>query len=205
MTELSDTAFIAERLFGWNPINCPKGFNSALKWYESAEEMYRVGVDAEGKAQSKPNNWPNFSHEINKHYWVRRMEDALAEKGLGKVYAKTLVARFDFIDDTFDAVVVPCLRATAAQRVAACVKVLREVDAKAAADAAKEEESQRKTKFYREAMRAKVAELKTKMRCNCDLDNWEPEPITGHSHVCRIHKAAIEAVKYPTVLREVQG
>jgi len=28
------------------------------------------------------------------------------------------------------------------------------------------------------------------MRCNCDLDNWEPERSTGHSHVCRIHKAA---------------
>jgi hypothetical protein len=21
------------------------------------------------------------------------------------------------------------------------------------------------------------------MRCNCDLDNWEPERRTGHSHV----------------------
>ena len=29
------------------------------------------------------------------------------------------------------------------------------------------------------------------LRCNCDLDNWEPEPSTGHSWVCRIHKAAI--------------
>lgn len=29
------------------------------------------------------------------------------------------------------------------------------------------------------------------MRCNCDLDNWEPERSTGHSWVCRIHKAAI--------------
>lgn len=27
-------------------------------------------------------------------------------------------------------------------------------------------------------------------RCNCDLDNWEPEASTGHSHVCRIHKLA---------------
>lgn len=27
------------------------------------------------------------------------------------------------------------------------------------------------------------------MRCNCDLDNWEPERDTGHSWVCRIHKA----------------
>lgn len=30
------------------------------------------------------------------------------------------------------------------------------------------------------------------MQCNCDLDNWEPEPTTGHSCVCRIHKAAIQ-------------
>lgn len=27
--------------------------------------------------------------------------------------------------------------------------------------------------------------------CNCDLDNWEPERTTGHSHVCRIHKRAM--------------
>ena len=30
-----------------------------------------------------------------------------------------------------------------------------------------------------------------KLQCNCDLDNWEPEKETGHSHVCRIHKAAM--------------
>ena len=29
------------------------------------------------------------------------------------------------------------------------------------------------------------------MRCNCDLDNWEPEKVTGHSWVCRIHTAAM--------------
>jgi len=28
------------------------------------------------------------------------------------------------------------------------------------------------------------------MRCNCDLDNWQPETDTGHSWVCRIHKVA---------------
>ncbi len=37
-----------------------------------------------------------------------------------------------------------------------------------------------------------VTELEKTMRCNCDLDRWEPERSTGHSHVCRIHKAAIE-------------
>jgi hypothetical protein len=30
------------------------------------------------------------------------------------------------------------------------------------------------------------------MRCNCDLDNWVPEESTGHSWVCRIHKAVME-------------
>ncbi len=36
-----------------------------------------------------------------------------------------------------------------------------------------------------------VADLKAEgMACNCDLDNWQPEASTGHSHVCRIHHAA---------------
>jgi len=30
------------------------------------------------------------------------------------------------------------------------------------------------------------------MRCNCDLDNWVPEVDTGHTWVCRIHKAVKE-------------
>lgn len=35
------------------------------------------------------------------------------------------------------------------------------------------------------------------MQCNCDLDNWQPEPFTGHSHVCRIHKAATRIANAP--------
>lgn len=36
-----------------------------------------------------------------------------------------------------------------------------------------------------------VKKLKSQgMQCNCDLDNWSPERDTGHSWVCRIHKAA---------------
>jgi len=35
-----------------------------------------------------------------------------------------------------------------------------------------------------------VADIEKTMPCNCDLDNWEPERDTGHSWVCRIHKAA---------------
>ncbi|MCK5563719.1 MAG: hypothetical protein KAJ07_00595 [Planctomycetes bacterium] len=37
-----------------------------------------------------------------------------------------------------------------------------------------------------------VEELSKELGCNCDLDTWEPEPDTGHSHVCRIHKQAKE-------------
>ncbi len=33
------------------------------------------------------------------------------------------------------------------------------------------------------------------MRCNCDLDTWEPERSTGHSWVCRIHKEAVAMAK----------
>lgn len=32
------------------------------------------------------------------------------------------------------------------------------------------------------------------MRCNCDLDNWQPEQSTGHTHVCRIHTTAMAAM-----------
>ncbi len=35
------------------------------------------------------------------------------------------------------------------------------------------------------------------VQCNCDLDKWEPEPTTGHSFVCRIHKLSIEQHRRP--------
>ena len=35
-----------------------------------------------------------------------------------------------------------------------------------------------------------VQKLEKEMRCNCDLDNWEPERSTLHSCDCRIHKTA---------------
>lgn len=44
--------------------------------------------------------------------------------------------------------------------------------------------------------RAEIAKIVSQlradgMRCNCDLDNWQPEKSTGHSHVCRIHNIAM--------------
>jgi hypothetical protein len=46
-----------------------------------------------------------------------------------------------------------------------------------------------------------VKELKDDgMRCNCDLDKWEPEASTGHSAVCRIHTAT-KRIKENALLR----
>jgi len=39
-------------------------------------------------------------------------------------------------------------------------------------------------------LKARTRELAKTLRCNCNLDNWQPEPSTGHSWVCRIHRAA---------------
>lgn len=46
-------------------------------------------------------------------------------------------------------------------------------------------------KLPRLTLREIAKGLKSEMQCNCDLDTWEPEPDTGHSFVCRIHKQAI--------------
>jgi hypothetical protein len=40
------------------------------------------------------------------------------------------------------------------------------------------------------------------IRCNCDLDNWQPEQTTGHTCVCRIHKAAMERKNYPSARQQ---
>lgn len=41
------------------------------------------------------------------------------------------------------------------------------------------------------SIKAQAQELSKTMRCNCDLDNWQPDERTGHSWVCRIHRAVV--------------
>lgn len=47
------------------------------------------------------------------------------------------------------------------------------------------------TQSLAKTLRELAAELAKTMQCTCDLDRWEPEPSTGHSWVCGIHKAAV--------------
>lgn len=50
---------------------------------------------------------------------------------------------------------------------------------------------EREAHFTVSQTRREIAkELARTMPCNCDLDRWQPEPLTGHSWVCRIHKRA---------------
>ena len=39
----------------------------------------------------------------------------------------------------------------------------------------------------------------TGLECNCDFDSWQPEVSTGHSWVCRIHKAVMAKLSGPTM------
>ena len=46
-------------------------------------------------------------------------------------------------------------------------------------------------KMSKQTLREIAKEIAKTMRCNCDLDNWQPDTRTGHSWVCRIHRAAM--------------
>lgn len=114
--QLTPAEVVATKLFGWERLldQCPTTWHSARHFSDGKPYV------------SLTRGFPDFTTDVCKWYWIRQLEDALTERGLGKAYAKALVARFDFIDDTFDAVVVPCLRATVEQRLAAAVRVLEE-------------------------------------------------------------------------------
>ena len=46
-------------------------------------------------------------------------------------------------------------------------------------------------RLTKESIMPIVKEKEKIMRCNCDLDKWQPEISTEHSWVCRIHKASM--------------
>ena len=43
------------------------------------------------------------------------------------------------------------------------------------------------------------------VRCYCDLDNWQPELISGHSWVCPIHKEAIRIYQVAAKAAKAKG
>ena len=60
------------------------------------------------------------------------------------------------------------------------------------AETVQQRDAHRRFVEIRTKMRGIAKRLSKTMQCNCDLDNWEPEKNTGHSWVCRIHKATLK-------------
>ena len=179
---MTSTELIACTLFGWKAADSKEfvGPHGA-----------RVAVEHDRAFDIKPCStyaWPDLA-DWN---WIRRMEDSLSERGLWSQYCHELCnGRWVLITDAVTDVGELVGRATADQRVEAAVKVLEGIEREKAKKAEQLERAERR----RQTVRAKAAELKKTMRCNCDLDNWVPEDISGHSHVCRIHKEAVKVLK----------
>lgn len=137
MPELTDTELIAERLFGWELSEAPPVWgNKILRWYtkgSDASTRLWIGVDDRGVVNGGEINFRDVWFDPDNWNDIRRMEDALAGKGLTEKYILVLdswytVAKSDVLPSgLIDWQTLAMLRATAPQRVAACVKVLREV------------------------------------------------------------------------------
>lgn len=117
---MTSNEIIAMRLFGWVKDNRPLPPN-VERGYVLPGTVHRCSVTCNQSVASF-SYWP----DLTDWNWIRRMEDALAERGLGKAYAQTLCGAYPELltPDEFDAIAAPCLRCTASQRVAAAVKVL---------------------------------------------------------------------------------
>ena len=122
---MTPTEIIAVKLFGWKRVE-PERDDPKVYEHPTGSTAYVGGeLDGTGYGPIGGADWLDLA-DLND---IRRMEDELAERGLGKAYAKRLVAAFDLLpyEGAFGQVAVPCLRATAEQRVAAAVKVLEVV------------------------------------------------------------------------------
>lgn len=132
--QLTDTEKIAVALFGWVADKRTRGY----KWTRyTRQSPIGVVICHDDGIWTGSEDWPN----ITDWNWIRKMEDAIAERDLNLLYAEALydqtgnVAYATMLDGAHakrmssDALtrLIPfaCgIRATAAQRVAAAVKVL---------------------------------------------------------------------------------
>ena len=122
------TEIIAVKLFGWESIE-PKPekiLGPPSRWYELGN--YSTAVDDNGRAVGwTAGNWPDFADGSLRWYWIRRMEDALAERKMLMAYMMALTEAYDADfsgEGPLPGTLAMFLRATAEQPVEAAVKVL---------------------------------------------------------------------------------
>lgn len=111
---MNHTDRIAVKLFGWKFKSTGYNF-SGSRWISPAG--HEANISLTGESIFDPSGqWP----DLTDWNWIRKMEDAIDEKDLLMMYICNLQEETKMRRD------VTCLRATPAQRVAACLKVLEE-------------------------------------------------------------------------------
>jgi hypothetical protein len=108
---MTPAEIIAVRLLGWEPISVEDIGYPHSKAYRSIDDRFY-------RNENIDEIFPAFDDEVDKWYFIRRMEDALAERGLIWQYFNALNALCSESPR--------CLRATAEQRVQAAMRVLEE-------------------------------------------------------------------------------
>jgi hypothetical protein len=123
---MNPTEIIATKLLGFWECATPDWWREELghRWYRSlAAARCRVHADGYALPGSAYGVWPDLSDWND----IRRMEDALAEKGLlGKYCHQLCKDRWVLISDPITDVGELIKRATAEQCVAAALKVIEE-------------------------------------------------------------------------------
>jgi len=122
---MTPTETIAKKLWGWKPDKRARG----CKWTRWTRDPHDVAIIYDDGVNPDSDTWPDFADEIRQHYWIRRMEDRLAEMPDWTLYQETLkgiclddAGYTDGIKDLAD-ITRLLLRASASQRLAAAVRV----------------------------------------------------------------------------------
>ena len=120
---MTDTETIAVELFGWRRAESQEGFKA---YRLGPSPTYLINQDGTARFRWVDCEWPDLA-DWN---WIRKMENALAERGIvpwlayGAALKSAVMADRKPTQIIFDSDVY--LRATTAQRVAACLKVIEE-------------------------------------------------------------------------------
>ncbi len=142
-TEMTDTEKIAVGLFGWGDgrkVEPEWDGPNAKKVYEKNGQEVFAYTDGTCSGEFRPSSeWPDFTDDRLKWYWIRRVEDALAEKRLLTAYVTQLDALAAGTDEwraqketgaVSDSALqwreYHILRATVEQRLAAALRVIEE-------------------------------------------------------------------------------
>ena len=129
---MTPAEIVAVKLFGWRATEAPSGLLKSNRYYSHPDLCGFVGV-ADSYTDTRwlrEGEWPDFTDERLAWYWIRRVEDALAEKGLIDEYVLNLwrsrVHGDEWIAKSASPDWVNILRATAPQRLEAAIRVVEE-------------------------------------------------------------------------------